>query len=116
MAFYSRWRLVVSATVIVAAVVLGCVSDLATNATRLPQATPRSENTSETTVITIEETRTPETPVSAVQRSDTPSPRPYDPSGIMYRLYPGVFETPRDTLKALDEIQAADDISHRVIN
>ena len=100
-----------TATAIVAAVVMGCSSDLATTATPSPQATPSSKTQSETPVAMIEETITPKPLVAAVEQPDTPPPRPYDPNRIMYRLFPGVFETPGDTLKALEEIQAVHDVS-----
>ena len=111
MDFYRRWSLAMYATAIVAAVVLGCSSDLATTATPSTQATPLSETQSETPVVMIEETSTPEPPLIAVDQSDTIEPLSYDPSAIMYRLFPGVFESPPDTLRALEEIQAAHDVS-----
>ena len=110
MAFACRWSPAMVASAVVAAVAIGCSSDTAPAATPPPQATPGSETQSETPVAAIQET-TLEPPVAVVEKSDTPAPRPYDPNRIMYRLFPGVFESPGNALSALEEIQAMHDVS-----
>ena len=112
MVFSYRESLAMTATAMVAAVVMGCSSDLATTAIPSPQATPEFGTQLETPVATIEEITTPPEPtVAAVEQSDTPAREPYDPNRTMYRLYPGVFEEPKDALRALEEIQAMHDVS-----
>ena len=111
MSLSCRLSLVMTATAIVVSVVIGCSSDIANTATSSPQANPRSETRSESPVATIEETTILEPTVAAADQSDTPAPRPYNPNEIMFRLFPGVIETPGDTLRALEEIQAMHDVS-----
>ncbi|MCH8186267.1 MAG: DUF3179 domain-containing protein [Chloroflexi bacterium] len=103
-----RWSPAMVAAVLVAAVAIGCSSDLAPTATPPPQAISGSETQSETLAAAIEETTTLEPPVAAVEQADT---RLYDPNRIMYRLFPGVFESPANALEALEEIQAMHDVS-----
>ena len=111
MALACRWSPAMAAAVVVAAVVIACSSEPAPAATPSPEATPESEAHSEAPVAAIEEAPTPEPPRAAVEQSDTPTPRPYDPNRIMYRLFPGVFDTPGNALRALEEIQAMHDVS-----
>ena len=108
MALACRWSPAMAAAALVAAVAIGCGSDLAPTTTPSPQAIPGSETQSETPVAAIEETTAPEAPVAAVEQSGT---RPYDPNRIMYRLFPGVFDSLDNALEALEEIQAKQDVS-----
>ncbi len=107
MALAFRWSPAMAAAAVVAAVAIGCSSDLAPT-TPSPEAVPGSETHSETPVAAIEEITTPEPPIATVEQSAT---RPYDPNRIMYRLFPGVFESPGNALEALEEIQAMQDVS-----
>ena len=111
MALACRWSAAMAAAAVVAAAAIGCSSEPAPAATSSPQAAPGSESQSETPVAAIEETTAPEPPVAVVEQSDSPTPRPYDPNRIMYRLFPGAFDSPSNALRALEEVQATRDVS-----
>ncbi len=111
MALACRWSPAIAAAAVIAAVAIGCSSDLAPTATASPQAAPVSQIQPEPPVAATEETPKPEPAGAAAKQSGTPAPPPYDPNRIMYRLFPGVIDTPGNALEALEEIQAKQDVS-----